>query len=375
MADDNENDILADDVTNTSNELKKSAPLPSYDINRKVLFQQNVNDLSLYEKPNKNYLDNIKHSFAKFSLFRFIFNLVPVLKWLPKYSFKNSIAGDLTAGMTVAVMHIPQGMAYGLLAGVTPSSGLYMAFFPTLTYFVFGTSRHISVGTLSVISLMTLKVVQTHATIGPAITASTDNATLSDASDTYSPIQVVTAVAFMCGLQQILMSVLQLGHLATLLSEPLVNGFTTGAAVHVLVSQLKDLFGIKIPSYKGAFKIIFTVIDCIKNLLDANPYTVGISFSVIVFMVIMNEIVKPKAAKLFKFPVPAELIAVVAGTAASFLLKFDEAYKVKLVGAIPIGLPPPVMPPIKLLWIVAVDAIAISNSQLQCNDINGNDFR
>lgn len=112
-------------------------------------------------------LDNIRHSIAKFSLVQFILNLVPVLRWLPNYSFKNNIAGDLTAGMTVAVMHIPQGMAYGLLAGVTPSSGLYMAFFPTLTYFVFGTSRHISVGTLSVISLMTLKVVQTHANIGP----------------------------------------------------------------------------------------------------------------------------------------------------------------------------------------------------------------
>lgn len=89
-------------------------------------------------------LHNIRHSIAKFSFVHFILNLVPVLKWLPRYSFKNNIAGDLTAGMTVAVMHIPQGMAYGLLAGVTPSSGLYMAFFPTLTYFVFGTSRHIS---------------------------------------------------------------------------------------------------------------------------------------------------------------------------------------------------------------------------------------
>lgn len=72
--------------------------------------------------------------------------------------------------------------------------------------------------------------------------------------------------------------------------------------------------------------------DCIKSLLDANPYTVGISLSVIVFMIVMNEVVKPRAAKLFKFPVPAELIAVVAGTVASFLLKFEEAYKVKLVG-------------------------------------------
>lgn len=102
--------------------------------------------------------------------------------------------------------------------------------------------------------------------------------------------------------------------------------------------------------------------------------------TIIVFMVIMNEIVKPRAAKLFKFPIPAELIAVVGGTVASYLLRFEENYKVHLVGTstlrgvkflyiftqnilfttVPIGLPPPVMPPVKLLWLVAVDAIAIS---------------
>lgn len=65
----------------------------------------------------------------------------------------------------------------------------------------------------------------------------------------------------------------------------------------------------------------------------SNPYTVGISVVIIVFMVIMNEVVKPRAAKLFKFPVPAELIAVVGGTAASFLLRFEENCEVHLVGA------------------------------------------
>lgn len=107
---------------------------------------------------------------------------------MPKYSIKNYLVGDITAGITVAVMHIPQGisilnfgtyiqkcllvsllkftgMAYGLLAGVTPSTGLYMAFFPTLVYFAFGTSKHISVGTLSVISVMTLKLVQTYSVL------------------------------------------------------------------------------------------------------------------------------------------------------------------------------------------------------------------
>lgn len=105
-------------------------------------------------------------------------------------------------------MHL--GMAYGLLAGVSPSSGLYMAFFPTLVYFVFGTSRHISVGTLSVISLMTLKVVQTYGSdvvSGHSNTTTTMAPTLSISKngfgDQYTNLQVVTACAFMCGIHQV----------------------------------------------------------------------------------------------------------------------------------------------------------------------------
>lgn len=86
------------------------------------------------------------------------------------------------------------GMAYGLLAGVTPSSGLYMAFFPTIVYFLFGTSRHISVGTLSVISLMTLNVVQTY----------------TNPPYNYEALEVVTATAFVCGLWQVPFSTVQL---------------------------------------------------------------------------------------------------------------------------------------------------------------------
>lgn len=97
-------------------------------------------------------------------------------------------------------------MAYGLLAGVTPSSGLYMAFFPTLVYFVFGTSRHISVGTLSVISLMTLKLVQTYATQPDSMPhLDSDGTTLPpiQTEDIFTPMQVVTAAAFMVGVHQV----------------------------------------------------------------------------------------------------------------------------------------------------------------------------
>ena len=206
-----------------------------------------------------------------------MYSIIPILEWLPKYSIRKSIIGDLTAGITVAVMHIPQGMAYAILAGVEPSVGMYMAFFPTLVYFIFGTSRHISMGTFAVISLMTAKVVQNYATITsdiPPILTHDNNTfgTLSVTEETvnnltgdmglnmnefYTPIQVVTAVSMMTGIYQIIMCVLRLGTLSSLLSEPLVNGFTTAAAVHVAVSQIKDLLGITVPRHKGAFKIIF----------------------------------------------------------------------------------------------------------------------
>lgn len=77
-------------------------------------------------------------------------------------------------------------------------------------------------------------------------------------------------------------------------------------------------------------------------------------------MIIMNELIKPKASKLCRFPIPAELIAVLGGTLASYLLDFDTNYNVKLVGHIPLGLPNFEMPPVKLLWLVAVDSIAIA---------------
>lgn len=77
-------------------------------------------------------------------------------------------------------------------------------------------------------------------------------------------------------------------------------------------------------------------------------------------MIFMNEIIKPKASKICRLPIPAELIAVVGGTVASFFLDFGEKYNVNLVGEIPLGLPDLEMPPIKLLWLVAVDSIAIA---------------
>lgn len=148
---------------------------------------------------------------------------MPVLKWIPEYPVKKNLAGDIISGITVAVMSIPQGLAYGLLAGVAPIVGLYMAFFPVLIYFIFGTSRHISMGTFAVVSLMTAKIVGTYS--DPALSgviAAVNGTTIASGLEPhypYTPLQVTTAVAMMVGFFQLLMCFLRLGSLSSLLSE------------------------------------------------------------------------------------------------------------------------------------------------------------
>lgn len=151
-------------------------------------------------------------------------------------------------------MHIPQGMAYGILALVTPEVGLYMAFYPVLVYLLFGTSRHASLGTFAVISIMVSKTVQTHATFPSTVLNTT---VVVDPSTQHTPMEVITALSLMVGTIHLIMCVCQMGALSSLLSESLVSGFTTGAAVHVFVNQLKDILGVKVTRFRGAFKIVY----------------------------------------------------------------------------------------------------------------------
>lgn len=204
--------------------------------------------------------------------------VVPILSWLPKYPVKQYLSGDLISGLTVAVMHIPQGIGYALLGHVPPIVGIYMAFFPVLMYFLFGTSRHNSMGTFAVICIMVGKSVLrlgTHEDHPPANSTVADGVTnpaaLIASAATYEPIEVATALCFVVGIWQLVMYVMRLGAVSSLLSETLVSGFTTGAAIHVLTSQVKDLFGLRLTPITGYFEVILvslsapTLYDCSFN--------------------------------------------------------------------------------------------------------------
>lgn len=340
---------------------QKDYKILNYSVTRKVLKQDELEEMSGYDRHKDTTSDNIREGIRNLDFKSIVYDFCPVLKWLPEYQMHKNLMGDVISGVTVAVMHIPQGMAYGLLAGVDPIVGLYMAFFPTLIYFLFGTSRHISMGTFAVVSLMTSKIVATYSdpNHGIPIPLGT-NLTTVESEYMYTPFQVATAVTMMTGFYQMLMCVLRLGALSSLLSEALVNGFTTAAAVHVMVSQLKDLLGVQVPRHKGAFKIILSLRDIVMNISQANLNAVYVSIACLIFMIFMNEFLKPWASKRCKFPIPSELLAVVGFTMFSYFMNLGGDYGVKEVGTIPTGLPVPQMPPFDLLRLVAVDSIAVT---------------
>lgn len=161
-------------------------------------------------------------------------------------------------------------MAYAMLAGTPPIVGIYMAIFPVIIYIIMGTSKHVSMGTFAVICMMVGKCIASYP--------------LED------PTEVATAVALMVGIWQVILSILKLGSLSVLLSETLVSGFTTGAAVHVLTSQVKNLLGLKIPKHNGPFKILATYGDIFRNIANVNPTEVLLSFCFIGFLLLSNEV-------------------------------------------------------------------------------------
>lgn len=318
-----------------------------------------------YEKEKKKLTDKLCPK--NISLKTAITTTIPVLRWLPKYEWKSDFLSDLASGYTVAVMHIPQGMAYALLGNVPPVVGIYMAIFPVLVYFFFGTSRHASMGTFSIACLMTGKAVLEYADPSYFVpTAHSDNnGNNTDSSVTvtrvgYTPIQVATAVTLISSGVQLIMYCLRLGVVTALMSDVLVKAFTCGAAFQIVITQIKDLIGVDMPSHKGNFITYKTLKVIFEELNEVNWAAIIISTIAIIILVINNELFKPIVSKKSSVPIPIELIVVIIGSLCSQYMNLRKNYGIKIIGNIPTGFPQPEFPPLPLLSKVITDGISTS---------------
>ncbi|XP_027743978.1 prestin isoform X5 [Empidonax traillii] len=286
-----------------------------------------------------------------------LYSFLPILKWLPRYPVKEYLLGDIISGISTGVMQLPQGLAYALLAAVPPVFGLYSSFYPVFLYTFFGTSKHISIGTFAVVSMM-VGGVAVREVPDEMISLDYNSTNVTDARDTRR-VQVAVTLAFLSGIIQLCLGFLRFGFVAIYLTEPLVRGFTTAAAVHVFTSQLKYFLGIKTSRYSGPLSVVYSIAAVLSNITMTNIAALIVGSTCIVLLLIGKEI-NDRFKKKLPVPIPMEIIVVIIGTGVSAGMNLNKSYKVDVVGNIPQGLRAPAVPEIQLIPAIFVDALAIA---------------
>lgn len=254
---------------------------------------------------------------------------LPALSWLPSYD-RRDLGGDLSAGLTVAVMLIPQGMAYAMLAGLPPIVGLYASVFPLLAYALLGTSRQLAVGPVAMVSLLVATGV---GAIAPA------------GSGEY--VALAIALAGMVGVLQLAMGVLRLGALVTFLSHPVVSGFTSAAAIIIGLSQLEHLLGVRLQKSPRLHEL---VVDAAGALGDTHAITLAIGAGSVLVLLLL---------KRWRPRFPGAITVVVLGTLLTWALGLADR-GVRIVGEVPSGLPLPSVPALDLSRLGALLPTAIT---------------
>ena len=234
--------------------------------------------------------------------------LIPILEWLPNYT-RSRFKGDFIAGITVAIILIPQGIAYALIAGLPPIYGLYCALVPQLVYAVFGSSRQVAIGPVAMDSLIVATGVSTLALAG---------------SDSYIAIAIL--LAFMVGGIQFLLGVFRLGFVVNFLSKPVISGFTSAVALTIGINQFRNLFGV---DFIQSDQIQYVLEDIWFTITDFNSHTTIIGLISVVVIISLRKINKK---------IPNALIVVVAGI---LTIRYfgNDFVDVAIVKDIPSGLP------------------------------------
>ena len=221
--------------------------------------------------------------------------IFPFISWFKDYSL-NSFRLDAISGLTVALVLIPQSMAYAQLAGLPPYYGLYASFLPPMIAALFGSSRQLATGPVAIVSLMT-------------------QSSLEPLASTGSPGFIAYAIllALMVGVFQFLLGVLRLGLVVNFLSHPVVNGFTNAGAIIIATTQLPKLFGVYVDSGEHHYETIIRVVE------SAFHYTHWPTFFMGAFAFAMMY-----GLKWFSPKIPNVLVAVVVTTAISWGFNFEN---------------------------------------------------
>ncbi|XP_068525858.1 pendrin isoform X1 [Anas acuta] len=306
-------------------------------------------------------------SCSKKRAFQITKSFLPILEWLPGYRVKEWLVNDIISGVSTGLVATLQGLAYALLASVPVGYGLYSAFFPILTYFFLGTSRHISVGPFPVVSLMVGSVVLSMAPDenfiidGSNATGANSTGTVVDTeSRDAQRVLIASTLTFLVGILQVIFGVLQIGFIVRYLADPLVGGFTTAAAFQVFVSQLKIVLNVSTKNYNGVLSIIYTLIETFERIGTTNIADLIAGLLTIFICMVVKEI-NDRFKHKIPIPIPIEVIVTIVATGISYAADLENKYNAGIVKSIPRGFLPPEPPDVSLFsqMIAASFSIAI----------------
>ncbi|KAH7934296.1 hypothetical protein HPB49_024666 [Dermacentor silvarum] len=265
----------------------------------------------------------------------FLLGLFPCIAWIKSYNLRMFLLPDVLAGLSVAVLHVPQGLVSAIIAGVDPVLGLYSSLYPAIIYVIMGRSPYVSMGMFPVTALMTGVVVQKYGMVS-------ENATASDGAGAQlyteqSGTEVAITLTLLSGIIQVALWLFRLDRLAAIISPVMAEGFLTGCAIMVIVSQLPSVFGSGVQSSKGLFDTPLTVYYVAKSIPHSNFATALLSLAAFLVLVVSKGVIARQMRRFTAVPLPSDLILVAVATATSHFLELDTKHDVKVVGHIASG--------------------------------------
>ncbi|PHS73176.1 MAG: sodium-independent anion transporter [Cycloclasticus sp.] len=250
--------------------------------------------------------------------------------WLKNYK-KSQFNGDLVAGIIVAVVLVPQSMAYGLLAGLPPEVALYSSVLPLLLYAAFGSSRTLAVGPVGLMSLMT-------------------GATLIelDISSVNEMVSTAHTLALLVGVILLMMRAARLGAVINFLSHPVISGFISASAIIIALSQIKHILGLSLPRGTPAYETTYNILTQIPQS-NISTSLIGVSSLFLLWWFKSPLVSVLKKCKITDSVIQlasksGPLVAVAIGTYLVYTLSLNTQYQVSIIGHIPAGLPEFILP-------------------------------
>jgi SulP family sulfate permease len=273
----------------------------------------------------------VEHYYLLFSMTILARKLFPFLSWLQIYNKEKAIA-DLVAGLTVAVVLVPQGMAYAMLAGLPPVYGLYAGLVGAGIAALFGSSTQLSTGPVAIVSFLVLT------SLAPLATP-----------ETTEYITLAILLALLVGIIQFAMGVFKLGFIMNFVSHSVIVGFSSAAAIIIASTQVPSLLGIKVEQHELVFETFFALA---KAIPDTHIPTLAVGVASVIGILFLKRI-----HKMF----PSALVVVVFSILASTYFNF-KSMGISVVGAVPSGIPFPTLPELSFdsLFSLAGTAVIIS---------------